>query len=133
MVVKTMKPRPWPPPISIKYEVKLPLVKTHSPFKLDGKVINLPLVLSVVTPLSEISPVKVILAVLTKDENDVVLWDREFHSFVNVSANKDNSFHPWEIAFTVFNRFRKNNTVCFPAFSYCVLQQGSDFSNWAWA
>jgi hypothetical protein len=37
------------------------------------------------------------------DENNVVLWDEEFCSFVNLSANKENGFHPWEIAFTIFN------------------------------
>ena len=43
----------------------------------------------------------------TKEEDvgqdGVVLWDEEFQSVCNLSAYKDNVFHPWEIAFTVLN------------------------------
>ncbi|XP_061362482.1 uncharacterized protein LOC133306208 [Gastrolobium bilobum] len=33
----------------------------------------------------------------------VVHWDEEFHSVCNFNAYKDNVFHTWEIAFTLFN------------------------------
>lgn len=36
-------------------------------------------------------------------ENGVVGWDEEFQSLCTLSPQKDNVFHPWEIAFTVLN------------------------------
>lgn len=47
-------------------------------------------------------------AVVVDDDNSirsngVVLWDEEFQSICTFSAYKENVFHPWEIAFTVFN------------------------------
>lgn len=36
-------------------------------------------------------------------ENGGVEWNEEFQSVCNFSANKDGVFHPWEVAFTVFN------------------------------
>ncbi|WJX17824.1 hypothetical protein P8452_07695 [Trifolium repens] len=113
MVVKMMKWRPWPPPISRKCQVKL-LVRTlrgcvdlspENTFAVEIRWKGPKLALSslrrnavVRNFTGESHPRRV-----DQDENDVVLWDEEFHSFVNLSANKDNSFHPWEIAFTVFN------------------------------
>ncbi|KAG2404401.1 hypothetical protein LR48_Vigan03g059800 [Vigna angularis] len=35
--------------------------------------------------------------------DDVVFWDEEFHTLCTLSAYKDNAFHPWEIAFSIFN------------------------------
>ncbi|XP_045808255.1 uncharacterized protein LOC123902538 isoform X1 [Trifolium pratense] len=114
MVVKMMKWRPWPPPISRKYQVKL-LIKTlrgccidlspENTFAVEIRWKGPKLALSslrrnaVVRNFTGESHVRRV----DQDENDVVLWDEEFISFVNLSANKDNSFHPWEIAFTVFN------------------------------
>lgn len=48
------------------------------------------------------------VAVVVDDDNSirsncVVLWDEEFQSICTFSAYKENVFHPWEIAFTVFN------------------------------
>ncbi|XP_073223597.1 uncharacterized protein [Cicer arietinum] len=109
MVVKMMKWRPWPPPISRKYEVKL-LIKTlratdllpHNAFSVEIRWKGPKLALSslrrnavVRNFTGEAHPLK--------EQNDVVLWDEEFHTFCNLSSNKDNAFHPWEIAFTVFN------------------------------
>lgn len=36
-------------------------------------------------------------------KNGVVEWDEEFQSVCTLSPQKENVFHPWEIAFTVFN------------------------------
>lgn len=33
----------------------------------------------------------------------VVEWAEEFQTLCTLSAYKDNVFHPWEVAFTVFN------------------------------
>lgn len=33
----------------------------------------------------------------------VVHWDEEFPTLCNLNGYKDNVFHPWEIAFTLFN------------------------------
>ncbi|XP_058767264.1 uncharacterized protein LOC131640925 [Vicia villosa] len=112
MVVKMMKWRPWPPPVSKKYEVKL-LVRTlrgtdlspESTFAVEIRWKGPKLALSSLrrnavvrnfTGEAQANRVQ-------EDENGVVLWDEEFHSFVSLSSNKDNAFHPWEIAFTVFN------------------------------
>lgn len=35
-------------------------------------------------------------------KDSVVHWDEEFESLCTLSAYKENVFHPWEIAFTVF-------------------------------
>ncbi|BAT83275.1 hypothetical protein VIGAN_04040100 [Vigna angularis var. angularis] len=35
--------------------------------------------------------------------DDVVFWEEEFHTLCTLSAYKDNAFHPWEIAFSLFN------------------------------
>ncbi|XP_065874855.1 uncharacterized protein [Euphorbia lathyris] len=37
------------------------------------------------------------------EENDAVEWDEEFQNLCTLSPQKENVFHPWEIAFTVFN------------------------------
>ncbi|AES60550.1 putative EEIG1/EHBP1 domain-containing protein [Medicago truncatula] len=110
MVVKMMKWRPWPPPISRKFEVKL-LIKTLSggfdlspenTFAVEIRWKGPKLALS---SLRRNAVVRNFTgeAHTKGDEHDVVLWDEEFCSFVNLSANKENGFHPWEIAFTVFN------------------------------
>lgn len=42
----------------------------------------------------------------TKEEDvvsDVVEWNEEFQSLCTLNSYKENSFHPWEISFTVFN------------------------------
>lgn len=33
----------------------------------------------------------------------LVEWNEEFESVCSLTAHRENSFHPWEIAFAVFN------------------------------
>ncbi|KAK4371749.1 hypothetical protein RND71_007133 [Anisodus tanguticus] len=42
----------------------------------------------------------------------LVEWDEEFQSLCNLSGYKDNVFHPWEIAFTVWNVCRLASVGC---------------------
>lgn len=111
MVVKMMKWRPWPPPMSRKYEVKL-VVRSLQGFDLlhEGpqKGRGFAVEIRWKGPKLALSSLRrnAIARNFTREvrgENDVVLWDEEFQSFCNLSANKENAFHPWEIAFTVFN------------------------------
>ncbi|KAL6336158.1 hypothetical protein AAG906_011040 [Vitis piasezkii] len=111
MVVKMMRWRPWPPLIPRKYEVKLVVRRMEgwgcaAEEGAEGR--------RVVVEIRWKGP-KISLSSLrrtvkrnfTKEEDvgqdGVVLWDEEFQSVCNLSAYKDNVFHPWEIAFTVLN------------------------------
>lgn len=112
-----MRWRPWPPLVTRKYEVRL-VVRRMEGYDQVGAGID---------KAQEPSPgpklvveikwkgQKVALSSLrrtvkrnfTKEEgigqNGVVVWDEEFQSVCNLSAYKDNVFHPWEIAFTISN------------------------------
>lgn len=123
MVVKMMKWRPWPPPVSKKYEVKL-LVRTlrgidlspESTFAVEIRWKGPKLALSSLrrnAVVRNFTGEAQAHRVEEDEQNGVVLWDEEFHSFVNLSSNRDNAFHPWEIAFTVFNVFSLTPFVLF--------------------
>lgn len=106
-----MRWRPWPPLIPRKYEVKLVVRRMEgwgcaAEEGAEGR--------RVVVEIRWKGP-KISLSSLrrtvkrnfTKEEDvgqdGVVLWDEEFQSVCNLSAYKDNVFHPWEIAFTVLS------------------------------
>ncbi|KAK7345209.1 hypothetical protein VNO77_15789 [Canavalia gladiata] len=113
MVVKMMKWRPWPPLVSKKYQVKL-VVRTltlqgcdlvrataHKGFALEIRWKGPKLTLSSLRR-------NAVSRNLTRESHphqndDVVFWNEEFHTFCTFSAYKDNAFHPWEIAFSLFN------------------------------
>ncbi|KAK9289453.1 hypothetical protein L1049_007608 [Liquidambar formosana] len=118
MVVKMMRWRPWPPLVTRKYEVKL-VVRRLEGYDQVGAGAE--------KGAQEVSPParlaveirwkgqKVTLGSLrrtvkrnfTKEEgvgeNGVVEWDEEFQTVCNLSAYKENVFHPWEIRFAVLN------------------------------
>ncbi|XP_061337352.1 uncharacterized protein LOC133284367 isoform X2 [Gastrolobium bilobum] len=112
MVVKMMKWRPWPPLVSRKYEVKL-VVRSLQGCDLvrEGADKGSPLLAveirwkgpKLTLSLRRNAVARNFTREVQADQNGVVLWDEEFQSFCNLSAYKDNVFHPWEIAFTVFN------------------------------
>ncbi|KAL5545684.1 hypothetical protein UlMin_005371 [Ulmus minor] len=111
-----MKWRPWPPLVTKKYEVRLvvrrlegcdlvregaggaDLGKLTVEIKWKGQKLALS---SLRRPAVKRNFTREVDAVLV--QNGVVDWDEEFQSICSLSAYKDNVFHPWEIAFTVFN------------------------------
>ncbi|OVA07190.1 EEIG1/EHBP1 N-terminal domain [Macleaya cordata] len=109
MVVKVMRWRPWPPLLSKKFEVKLVLSR------LEGFQIVSPEVLPRLMVEIRWKGPKIALSSLrrsvkrnfTKEEeariDGVVEWNEEFQSLSSLTGYKENLFHPWEIAFTVFN------------------------------
>ncbi|KAJ7976224.1 EEIG1/EHBP1 N-terminal domain containing protein [Quillaja saponaria] len=119
MVVKMMKWRPWPPLVSRKYEVRL-IVR-----RLDGcdlvwegeekgssEVRRFTVEIRWKGPKLALSSLRrtAVRRNFTREvdvnalaHNGLVEWAEEFQSLCNLSAYKDNVFHPWEIAFTVFN------------------------------
>nr|XP_009771276.1 PREDICTED: uncharacterized protein LOC104221840 isoform X2 [Nicotiana sylvestris] len=120
MVVKMMKWRPWPPLSSKKIEAKI-IVNCLKDFNFMSNVQmgfqdfeklrveikwkgskSSSLNLSSLTRRSS-SVKKNFTKEESLKENGVVEWNEEFQSVCNFSANKDGVFHPWEVAFTVFN------------------------------
>ncbi|KAM6547775.1 hypothetical protein CsatB_019451 [Cannabis sativa] len=115
MVVKMMKWRPWPPLPAKKYEVRLvvrrlegcDLVREGS----GGEPGKLTVEIRWKGPKMALSSLRrpAVKRNFTREvdassiENGVVDWDEEFQSICSFSPYKDNVFHPWEIAFTVFN------------------------------
>ncbi|KAF7818872.1 uncharacterized protein G2W53_024327 [Senna tora] len=119
MVVKMMKWRPWPPLVSRKYEVTLIVRRLEGcdlvrecPEKGTCETGKLTVEIRWKGPKLTLSSLRrtAVVRNFTKEvgvdavaQNGVVEWDEEFHSLCSLSAYKDNVFHPWEIAFTVFN------------------------------
>lgn len=109
-----MKWRPWPPLTTRKYEVRLVVWRLEGWDQApDGGENKLTVEIrwkgtsrGKVGPLSSLRRA-VVKRNFTKEveagENGVVVWDEEFHSACSFSKYKDNVFHPWEIAFTVFD------------------------------
>lgn len=63
-------------------------------------------------------------------EDGVVEWDEEFQSLCTLSAYKENVFHPWEIAFAVFNGLNqgqgpKNKVPVFGTASFNLAEYAS--------
>ncbi|XP_062112384.1 uncharacterized protein LOC133823563 isoform X2 [Humulus lupulus] len=119
MVVKMMRWRPWPPLAAKKYEVRLvvrrlegcDLVREGAGGVGGGEVGKLTVEIRWKGPKMTLSSLRrpVVKRNFTREvdassiQNGVVDWDEEFQSLCSFSAYKDNVFHPWEIAFTVFN------------------------------
>ena len=107
-----MRWRPWPPLVSKKYEVRL-VVKTLTLHGCDlvRPAADKGLVLQIkwkgpkltLSSLRRNATVRNFTREAQPQPNDVVLWDEEFHTLCTLSAYKDNAFHPWEIAFSLFN------------------------------
>ncbi|KAK4793166.1 hypothetical protein SAY86_023601 [Trapa natans] len=114
MVVKMMRWRPWPPLSTKKYEVGLvvrslqgcdPLPEElHEGRKLTVEIRWKGPKLALMSSLRRAS----VKRNFTREEeprgeNGAVVWDEEFETVCGLTAYKENVFHPWEIAFTVFN------------------------------
>ncbi|KAK6933619.1 NT-type C2 domain [Dillenia turbinata] len=114
MVVKMMKWRAWPPWPTIvkKYEVKIIIRRLEGlSLVLDKENIEgFPKLMVEIRwkgqKLGLSSLRRSVKINTTKEESmgddGVVEWNEEFHSVCNLSAHKENSFHPWEIGFAVF-------------------------------
>lgn len=117
-----MRWRPWPPLVSKKYEVKLvvrrlegcDLVRPSAEKGVSsGEVARLTVEIKWKGPKLALSSLRrtAVKRNFTREvevegahqQNGVVEWEEEFQSLCNLSAYKDNVFHPWEISFAVFN------------------------------
>lgn len=113
--MKMMRWRPWPPLVSKKFEVKLVLVRVeglHLLSKEEGEEEKKKKRLRLMTEVRWKGP-KAALSSLrqtvkrnfTKEEDlrsdGVVEWNEEFRNVCNLSANKENVFHTWEVVLTV--------------------------------
>lgn len=117
-----MRWRPWPPPAHRKYEVRLTVRslegcdllrdsaekgnnnnnnETRLSVEIKWKGQKLTLGSLRRSSLRNITREEV--CGKGDNQNGVVYWDEEFHSLCTLSAYKHNVFHPWEIAFTLFN------------------------------
>ncbi|PON42086.1 EEIG1/EHBP1 N-terminal domain containing protein [Parasponia andersonii] len=117
MVVKMMRWRPWPPLVTKKYEVRLVVRRLEGcDLVREGAAGGMELGKLTVEirwkgPKMALSSLRrpAVKRNFTREvdaslvQNGVVDWDEEFQSHCSFSAYKDNVFHPWEIAFTVFN------------------------------
>ncbi|CAL5356964.1 unnamed protein product [Camellia sinensis] len=122
MVVKMMRWRPWPPLLSKKYEVSL-VVRRLEGYNQVGaeaeKGGGLTVEIRWKGPKIALSSFRrTVKRNFTKEagvsENGVVEWDEEFQSACALSGYKDNVFHPWEIAFTVFNGLNLGSKIKVP-------------------
>ncbi|XP_057978626.1 uncharacterized protein LOC131165024 [Malania oleifera] len=142
MVVKMMRWRPWPPPVTKKYEVRLVVrrlegcdwVRGGAGKGLEEEVVaaspsgegRLAVEIRWKGPKIALSSLRrTVRRNFTREEglgsDGVVQWDEEFHSVCNLSAYKDNAFLPWEVAFTVFDGFRRGPKTKVPAIGTALL------------
>ncbi|OAY43019.1 uncharacterized protein LOC110621002 [Manihot esculenta] len=116
MVVKIMRWRPWPLSGPRKYEVRL-VVRRMEGWDLvpecgekEKRSDKLTVEVRWKGPKFALRSLRrTVKRNFTKEveffggKNGVVEWDEEFQSVCTLSPQKENVFHPWEIAFTVFN------------------------------
>lgn len=116
MVVKMMRWRPWPPLLSKKFQVRLHVRRLQGCDLLRNAAREgSKLVLEIrwkgpKLTLGSLRRSSVARNFTKEAEFDVdgggaavVHWDEEFPTLCNLNGYKDNVFHPWEIAFTLFN------------------------------
>ncbi|KAK7392715.1 hypothetical protein VNO78_21161 [Psophocarpus tetragonolobus] len=131
MVVKMMRWRPWPPLVSKKYEVTL-VVKTLALHGCDllraGADKGMVLQIKWKGPKLTLSSLRrnAVARNFTREahphnNHDVVFWDEEFHTLCTLSAYKDNAFHPWEIAFSLFNGLDQRSKTKVPVLGTATL------------
>ncbi|OIV90424.1 hypothetical protein TanjilG_19915 [Lupinus angustifolius] len=129
MVVKMMKWRPWPPLVWRKYEVKLGVrslvgcdLVREVVERGSGETPRLAVEIKWKGHKSTLGSLRrnAVARNITKEvefdvnQNGVVYWDEEFQNLSNISGYKDNVFHSWEIAFTVFNGLSQRSKTKVP-------------------
>lgn len=111
-----MRWRPWPPLISKKFDVKL-VVRRLENLGDGGDWVQEGAGGGASVEIRWKGPPRIALSSFRKtvkrnctreerfkngpDGAVLVEWDEEFQSACNLSAHRDNVFHPWEISFTV--------------------------------
>lgn len=137
MVVKMMKWRPWPPLSYKKYEVKIMVQKLEGLNVLLSRVhqgyarvaLEVKWKGSKGNALSLRSFKKSIIRNFTKEEplrqGGVVEWDEEFLNVCNFASYKDGAFHPWKVAFTVFNVSNQGQNDKIPVIATASLNLAS--------
>ncbi|XP_016182131.1 uncharacterized protein LOC107624170 isoform X2 [Arachis ipaensis] len=132
MVVKMMRWRPWPPLVARKYEVRLVVRKLEgcdllqfdsqeSPrltVEIRWKGPKLTLGSLRRTPLSRNFTRE---ADILDTARTLAQWDEEFHTVCTFNVNKDNAFHPWEIALTLFNGLNQGPKSKVPVLGTALL------------
>ncbi|KAL2345317.1 hypothetical protein Fmac_006602 [Flemingia macrophylla] len=134
MVVKMMRWRPWPPHASRKYEVRLIVqslqgcdllrdaARQGSRFALQIRWKGPKSTLASLRRSSVATHVTREADVLLHDGAAALLqWDEEFHALCNFNGYRDNVFHPWEIAFTLFNGLNQKLKSKVPAIETAIL------------
>ncbi|XP_031091052.1 uncharacterized protein LOC115996044 [Ipomoea triloba] len=118
MGVKMMRWRPWPPLISKKFDVKLVVRRLENlgdggdwvqegAGACDGASVEIRwkgpprIALSSFRKTMKRNCTREERFKIGPDGAVLVEWDEEFQSACNLSAHRDNVFHPWEISFTV--------------------------------
>ncbi|KAL5060397.1 hypothetical protein RYX36_032001 [Vicia faba] len=115
MVVNMMRWRPWPPLVTKNYHVRLTVKKLTGCHFLRQSCSRLTVEIKWKGSKSTLASLRrssvatnfTKEAVIECDDGShggfVVNFDEEFHKFCNLNGNKDNVFHPWEIAFNLFH------------------------------
>ncbi|KAF2289596.1 hypothetical protein GH714_037381 [Hevea brasiliensis] len=135
MVVKMMRWRPWPLSGPRKYQVTL-VVRRMEGWDLvpeggedkEKRLDKLTVEIRWKGPKFALSSLRrTVKTNFTKEveffggDNGVVEWDEEFQSLCTLSPQKENVFHPWEIAFTVFNGTNRGPKNKVPAVGTALL------------
>nr|KYP56969.1 hypothetical protein KK1_003220 [Cajanus cajan] len=130
MVARMMRWRPWPPLLSKKYQVRL-IVRTLQGCDLLRQPSGLALEIRWKGPKSTLPSLRRnSVAKNVTREADVRLdhagaavlhWDEEFHAFCNFNGYRENVFHPWQIAFTLFNGLNQKLKSKVPAIGTALL------------
>ncbi|XP_010907959.1 uncharacterized protein [Elaeis guineensis] len=105
MVARMMRWRPWPPLMSKKFHVRL-VVR-----RMDGVEAEMAARVTAEVrwkgPKAALSSLRRTVKRNCTREEEVrdgsVEWNEEFESVCSLTAHRENCFHPWEIAFAVFN------------------------------
>uniref|UniRef100_A0A1D1ZGL6 Protein FAM102A n=1 Tax=Anthurium amnicola TaxID=1678845 RepID=A0A1D1ZGL6_9ARAE len=118
MVARMMRWRPWPPLLSKKFLVRVVLLRLECPPVDDAAPAPAPGGNRMLTAEVRWKGPKTALPSLrrpsirrncTREVHDAlpssssVEWNEEFETECSLSAHKDNAYHPWEIALSVFH------------------------------
>ncbi|XP_057980187.1 uncharacterized protein LOC131165997 [Malania oleifera] len=123
MVVKMMKWRPWPPLSAKKFEAKLVVrrLKGLCLAQSEGEKASEDFTRLVVETKWKGPNKNVGLGSLRKrtkrnftkevgvGEDGIAEWNEDFRNICNLSVCKEGVFHPWEVAFTIFNGLNKGS------------------------
>ncbi|KAK7396783.1 hypothetical protein VNO78_17941 [Psophocarpus tetragonolobus] len=128
-----MRWRPWPPLLSKKYQLRLVVRSLHgchllrdaaqeaSPFVVEIRWKGPKLTLASLRRTSLARNFTKEAHLVHHDGAAVLHWDEEFHTLCNFNGYRDNVFHPWKIAFTLFNALNQRTKSKVPAIGTALL------------